>query len=94
MAEGERHLEKERLVELTVVHHEVEANIIRGLLESAGIGCTLVAPVPHSLYPFTVDGLAKVKVQVLDVDVERAREILEDYEGSESEADGPPGESE
>ena len=90
MTDEVRHLERERLVDLKVVHHEVEANIIRGLLEAAGIGCVLVTPVPHSLYPFTVDGLAKVKIQVLDTDAERARIILEDFESSEAAEEGRP----
>lgn len=82
MSDHQEHLDRERLVELMVVHHEVEANIIKGLLEAAGIGCVLVTPVPHSLYPFTVDGLAKVTVNVLDTDLERARSIIEDYEST------------
>jgi hypothetical protein len=80
MSDQHEHLDRERLVELMVVHHEVEANIIKGLLEAAGIGCVLVTPVPHSLYPFTVDGLAKVTVSVLDTDLEEARAIIKDHE--------------
>jgi Putative prokaryotic signal transducing protein len=82
MSDHQEHLDRERLVELMVVHHEVEANIIKGLLEAAGVGCVLVTPVPHSLYPFTVDGLARVTVRVLDADLEQARTIIKDHEST------------
>ncbi len=73
------HLDSEKLVEVAVVYNEVEANIIKSLLESAGIQCVLVTQVPHNVYPVTIDGLGEVKVKVLDIDEDAAREIIADY---------------
>jgi hypothetical protein len=67
------------LVELTSVYHEVEANIIRSLLELAGIDCVMLAQVPHAVYPFTVDGLGETKIKVWDHQLEAAREILREH---------------
>lgn len=78
MADEEHHLDQERLVKVKVVHNEVEANVIRSLLESAGIRCVLMTPVPRNIYPFTVDGLAAVNVCVLDTDVDEAKAIIEE----------------
>jgi len=68
----------EDLVELTVVHHDVEASMIKSLLEEAGIDCLLVSQVPHSVYPFTVDGLGEIRLKVLASKLEEARAIVED----------------
>ena len=76
------HLDREKLVEVRKVQSEIEANIIKSLLESAGIECVLVTQVPHGVYPFTVDGLAEVRIKVLDTEVNRAREIVDGYENA------------
>ena len=77
------HLDHEKLVEVTVVHNEFEANIIKSLLEGAGIKCVLVTQVPHGVYPLTIDGLGEVRIKVLDIDEEAAKAVIQDYENSE-----------
>jgi hypothetical protein len=79
----EEHLENEKLVELMVTQSETEANIIKGLLEASQIGCVLVTQVPHSVYPFTINGLAAIKIKVLDSNLEAAKSLLRDYENGD-----------
>ena len=74
------HLDHDKLLDLMATGSETEANIVRGLLEASQIRCVLVTPVPHNLYPFTVDGLALIKIKVLASDLEEAKSLLQDYE--------------
>ncbi len=75
-----RDLEGDRLVVLMNTQSEPEANIIKGLLEESGIDCTFITPVPHNIYPFTVDGLALIQIKVLASQFEAARKLLSDYQ--------------
>ncbi|GAB4340040.1 MAG: hypothetical protein Kow0099_15650 [Candidatus Abyssubacteria bacterium] len=68
------------VVEIWEAAGEKEALVIKGLLESEGIMCSLSADVPHSVIPLTVDGLGAVRIFVSEEDAERAREILSSYE--------------
>jgi len=86
----EEHLDNEGLVELMVTQSETEANIIKSLLEASQIGCVLVTQVPHNVYPFTINGLAAIKIKVLDSDLEAARSTLRDYENSGLSEDQDP----
>lgn len=76
---GAEHLNEEKLIDLMVTQSETEANIVRGILEDAGIHCVLITPVPHNIYPFTVDGLASIRIKVLDSHLEAAQTLLDDY---------------
>jgi len=89
METEQHHHDQEKLITVRRLHNEVEASIVKALLEAAGIQCTLVTPVPHSVYPFTVDGLAEIRVNVLDSDVAAARTLLQDYEKPGVEQDLP-----
>ena len=75
-------LNREKLVDLMATASETEANIVRGLLEASQIRCALITPVPHNLYPFTVNGLALIKIKVLASDLEAAKSLLEGHEMS------------
>jgi len=66
----------EKTAVLTVVYNEVEANLIKTILEEAGIDCLLVSQVPHSIYPFTINGLGETKIKVLTSKLEEAKAIL------------------
>jgi hypothetical protein len=76
----EEHLDHDKLADLLTTASETEAHIVRGLLEASQIRCVLVTPVPHNLYPFTVDGLAQIKIKVLASDLEAAQSLLQDLE--------------
>ncbi|MCD6521612.1 DUF2007 domain-containing protein [Candidatus Calescamantes bacterium] len=77
-------MKKNRTVKVYTAKDEFEANLIKGLLESEGIPCNLITQVPHSVYPFTVDGLAEVQIMVREEDADRAREIIESKEGEKN----------
>jgi len=64
------------LVELVKVYNDVEASLIQSLLAESGIDCLLVSHVPHSIYPFTINGLGEVRIKVLEDRLAEAREIL------------------
>lgn len=65
-----------KLVEVYVASGDKEALVIKGLLESEGIMCSLSSDVPHSVYPLEVDGLGAVRINVLDEDAERAEQLI------------------
>ena len=74
------HLVHEKLADLMTTLSEPEANIIKGILAASGIECVLVTQVPHNLYPFTVDGLATIRIKVLASQLAAAQELLRDFE--------------
>jgi len=76
--DSSRQPKDEETVLLTVVYNDVEANLIRTILDEAGIDCLLITQVPHSIYPFTVNGLAETKIKVLASELENAKAVLAD----------------
>lgn len=67
-----------KIIELCRVPTEVDALPIQSLLESYGIRCILQSDVTRSVHPFTVDGLAEVRILISDRDLNKARDILKD----------------
>ena len=55
---------------------ELEAHVIKGLLESNGIRCILRSDAAFSVHAFTVDGMGEVTVSVLESMAEEAKEII------------------
>jgi hypothetical protein len=53
-----------------------EALVVRGLLESRGIGAVLRSHIAQSVHPFSVGDQGEVIVLVADRDAHRARRIL------------------
>ena len=68
----------EKLVEVYQSASELEAQAIKGLLESYGIPCLLKSNAAPSVHMFAVDGMGEVRVMVLDSMLERARELIKD----------------
>jgi ribonuclease III len=60
-------------------HSDVEANIVRGLLDAHGIEAVLSSDVPHSIFPLTVNGLGEVRVSVGADLAEAAIRLIADY---------------
>ncbi len=81
----EEHLDRDKLVELMITQSEAEANIVSGLLEEAGIHCALLTPVPHNLYPFTINGLAAIRIKVLESQLDAAQALLREHERGAAE---------
>ena len=68
--------------ELEVVfrtHSEIEAQIVRGLLEAHGIMSVLSSSVPHSIFPLSVDGLNDVRISVHSSEADEALRIIEGH---------------
>ena len=65
---------------------DTEAELIRGLLESYGIPCSVISDITHSVVPLTVDGLGEIRLSVPGEAAEEAERILREHR-----ADGPAG---
>ena len=61
---------------------DIEASIVRGLLEAHGIDVSLASDVPHGVFPLTIDGLGEVRVAVPDDEAESAIRLIRDYRTS------------
>lgn len=68
--------EMEKLVEVYRASGELEALVIKGLLEISGIRAILKSDAAFSIHPFTVDGMGEVKIEVLESLADEAREII------------------
>ncbi len=64
------------MVEVYRAKGEMEAQVIKGLLESQGIPCLLRSNAALSVHIFAVDGMGEVKVMVCDSAAEKARELI------------------
>ena len=67
---------KEKLVEVYRSAGEMEAQVIKSLLESNDIPSLLQSNASPSVHVFTVDGMGEVKVMVWESMVERAKELI------------------
>ncbi len=72
-------VQEDTLAELTRVWSLAEAEVIKSLLGTNGIYCLLKGQIVHSIYPFTMDGLGETIIMVLQKDLEKARQLLEEY---------------
>lgn len=66
----------EKLVEVYKARNDMEAQVIRSLLESYNIPCFLKSNAAPSVHLFTVNGMAEVKVMVLPTMVDEAKELI------------------
>ena len=57
----------------------IEAQIVKGLLDSEGIPASLQYEAVGKIYGFTVDGLGKVKVLVPEDRYDEAKSLLENH---------------
>ncbi len=78
MEPNEDSISNAKILLLCTVPTELDALPIQSLLEGYGIKCILQSDVTRSVHPFTVDGLAEVRILVLEKDLEKARQILKD----------------
>ncbi len=66
---------------MTVVfrtHSDIEATIVRGLLESHGIFAAASSDLTHAVFPLSIDGLGEVRIAVAASDAEAATAIIRD----------------
>ncbi len=67
---------------------DIEASIVRGLLEAHGVEVSLASDVPHGVFPLTVNGLGEVRIAVAGDMAEAATRLIQDYRTSDES--GPP----
>ena len=72
--------EKTGLTTVYIASGQLEAEIIKGRLESEGIPAILRYEAAGLIYGFTIDGLGQVEVQVPSSLAQHAREILADVQ--------------
>lgn len=68
--------------ELTVVFRsasDIEARVVRGLLESRGIASMLSAGLSRSIFPVAVDGNADIRIAVRREDADEARRLIDSH---------------
>src|SRR6478752_3275252 len=58
---------------------DIEARIVRGLLEANGVPSVIDAPFTHSVFPVTVNELGDVRIAVHPEDAEEARRIIDSH---------------
>ena len=64
------------MVEVYSATGEIEAQVIKSLLESYGIPCLLKSSAAHSVHMFVIDGMGEVKVMVGESVAEKARGLI------------------
>jgi ribonuclease III len=58
---------------------DVEASIVRGLLESHGLPIVVSSALPQSVFPLSVNTLGEVRISVHPEDAEEAQRIIESH---------------
>jgi hypothetical protein len=66
----------EKLVEVYRANGEMEAQVIRSLLEYHGIPCLLRGEAARNIYGLTVDGIAEVRIMVWEKVADKARSLI------------------
>ena len=70
------------MADLTVIFRtqsDVEASIVRGLLEAHGLPTVVASDLPHSIFPVAIDGLGEVRISVHPDDAGAPRRIIESH---------------
>jgi ribonuclease III len=61
-------------------HSDVEARIVRGLLEAHGLmSVTASSSAPHALWPVSIGGLAEIRLSVHESEADEARRLIESH---------------
>lgn len=68
---------KDKLVKVYTAQGELEAQVIKSLLESCSIPSLLQGNAALSIQPFVMDGMGKIDIMVASALAEEARKIIE-----------------
>jgi len=60
-------------------HSDIEASIVRGLLEANGIMTMMASDIPHSVFPLSINGLGEVRISVRADDAADAQRLIESH---------------
>lgn len=66
----------EKMVEVYHARNEMEAQVIKSLLASYDIPCFFKSNAAPSVHMFTIDGMAEVKIMVMESLADKARELI------------------
>jgi hypothetical protein len=67
------------LVTIFRTQSDVEASIVRGLLEANGVMSVVSSRVTHAVFPLTVNELGEVRIAVHQAEAEEARKIIDSH---------------
>ncbi len=67
---------EEKLLVVYKARSELEALVVKGLLESHDIPCILTSHAAHSVHMFTVNGMGETRLLVKESQAEEAKAIL------------------
>ena len=70
---------KTDLVVIFRTHSDIEAKIVRGLLEAHGVMSVVSSDVLHSVFPMSVDGLTEVRISVHAAEADEAQRIIDGH---------------
>jgi hypothetical protein len=65
------------MVRVYTAKGELEAQVIKGLLESYGIPCLLQSNAASSVHTFAIDGMGEVRVMVSEKAADEAKRLIE-----------------
>ena len=68
---------KDKLVKVYTAQGEMDAQVIRGLLEACGIRSIMVGNAALSMQPFVMDGMGRIDIMVDIAQADEARKIIE-----------------
>ncbi len=68
-----------KVVIVHICHNDIEADQIRELLYQEGIECQVASDVPHTVFPFTMDGLGEVRISVMEKEADRAQKLIDAF---------------
>ena len=65
------------MIEVYKAKGELEAQVIKGILESYGVPCLLQSHAASSVHSFAVDGMGEVRILVSEKAADEARRLIE-----------------
>ena len=71
--------QNEEYVVLIVAQGEIEAQVLRSVLESEGIVVAYTSSIAQNVHPISVDGLGEITLHVRAEDRKHAEEIISEY---------------
>jgi ribonuclease-3 len=67
------------LIVIFRTHSDIEASVVRSLLDAHGIQAMLSSQIPHSVLPISINGLGEVRLSVLASEADEAVRIIESH---------------
>lgn len=69
-----------KVVNVFSTYDDMEAELIKNLLENHNISCQVISDITHSVFPFTHDHkLSEVRIAVTEEEKTRAEELIKEF---------------